>query len=311
MDPELRDSYLALRADPEYLVPFPPYTVGCLLVSGVRREDHFFVEDLLQFVPVVETQTVHVPLRKLRYTGPFAVYRNTRRKILILLDGGVLPLSWTNEWNEWAHLTQGSIEVTGDFWRQTRFRQREGTLEPVPWHRPATSTLTVKSAGDLARKFEQAHTFWERFRPHADKVALLRSHMEREPVDMTEAWQWCRGQGLPESIDVRLVNWHPDYEESYYRELAARAQKIYLFRKEYLFVLDRAIVAEIPQIGHASYFFRPTVSLPQFLRCYAHTTRHHIRCHAEESRKTLGYAGRLPHSRDIQTWIRKLPQSGL
>jgi hypothetical protein len=308
MDPELRDHYLALLDNADYPVPFPPHTVGSLLAAGQRRQKNFLVDRLLRFVPLVKRKTVRVPLRKLRYFGSFATYRNSRRKILIRLDAGVLPLSWTKDWNEWAHLTHGSIQVTSDFWQQTKFRRREGSLEPVVWQIAAISTLAVKLPIDLTRKVEQARNFWERFRPHADKLALLRSRIECEPVAVSEAQQWCRDQELPAGIDVRRLNWYPDYEEHYYRELASRAEQIYLFRNEYLFVLQNAIVAEIPLAGHASYVFRPPGTLAQFLRAYAQTTRHEIRRDPATSRKKLGYRGRLPHVHDSETWLRSVQQ---
>jgi hypothetical protein len=104
------------------------------------------------------------------------------------------------------------------------------------------------------------------------------------------------------------VNWRPDYEELYYRELAARAQQIYLFRSEYLFVMDGGVIAEIPCFGHASYVFRPPGVLSQFLRAYARTTRREIRRDARLSWRTLGYRGRLPHLHDSEAWSRKIQQ---
>lgn len=306
LDPELRDSYRSLQSDPGFPVPFPPYTVGSLFASGERLGESFFVSRVLRFVPVIEAQTVRVPLRKLHFDGPFAIYRNTRRKLLVRLDGALLPLSWTEDWNEWAHLTQGSMEVTADFWRQTRFRRREDVFEPVTWQMPALATITVKYPADVARKFEQAHAFWERFSPHADRIALLRSRIEREPVEEREAHAWCVEQGLSASIDVRLVSWHPDYHEVFYRELASRARQIYLFRNEYVFVLEGMVITEIPQFGHAAYFFRPPGTSSQFLRAYTQTTRHRIRCDPSGSRKTLGYQGRLPHLHDTAAWLEKL-----
>lgn len=158
----------------------------------------------------------------------------------------------------------------------------------------------------VARKFEQAHAFWERFSPHADRIALLRSRIEREPVEEREAHAWCVEQGLSASIDVRLVSWHPDYHEVFYRELASRARQIYLFRNEYVFVLEGMVITEIPQFGHAAYFFRPPGTSSQFLRAYTQTTRHRIRCDPSGSRKTLGYQGRLPHLHDTAAWLEKL-----
>ncbi|MGH9435332.1 MAG: hypothetical protein ACRD06_04970, partial [Terriglobia bacterium] len=170
------------------------------------------------------------------------------------------------------------------------------------------STLTVQNTQDLAGRFEQTRVFWQRFYPHADAVALLRARIEREPVNTEDAARWCVARGVPGPVDSRLINWEPDYEERYYRELASRAQPIYLFRNEYLFVLDDAVVAEIPLVGHASYIFRPPGTLAQFLHSYAQTNRREIRRDLGTSRKALGYRGRIPHVRDFEAWLRALQQ---
>jgi hypothetical protein len=106
-----------------------------------------------------------------------------------------------------------------------------------------------------------------------------------------------------------MVNWEPDYAECFYRELAARARAVYLFRNEYLFVFDQTVISEIPQAGHASYIFRPNTSLDAFLRWYAQTTRHAIRTEPKNARTTLGYAGRIPHLKDLSVWIEKIART--
>ncbi|MGH9655135.1 MAG: hypothetical protein ACRD6B_16915, partial [Bryobacteraceae bacterium] len=123
-----------------------------------------------------------------------------------------------------------------------------------------------------------------------------------------DAARWCLARGMPGPVDSRLINWEPDYEERYYRELALQSQQIYLFRNEYLFVFGDAVVAEIPLAGHASYIFRPPGALAQFLRGYAQTTRREIRRDPVASRKALGYRGRLPHVQDFEAWLRALQQ---
>jgi len=224
LDPDLHHHYHALLRDPEYPVPFPPFTVGSLLASGVQHPGSFIVDRIHRYVPTLEQRTVRVPLRALRFQGPFAVYRNSRRQLLIRLDRGVLPLAWTQDWNQWVHGTSGSIQVTAHFWQQTRFRRRGDQCERMIWQRPAVSTLAVRYPDDIADQFEQACVFWKRFGPYAEQVALLRARMEREPVEMKEARRWCEEQGPPAHIDVRFVNWHPDYQEFYFQELARRAQ---------------------------------------------------------------------------------------
>lgn len=303
MNPELRSHYLALMRDPSFPVAFPPWTIGCLLATGESQNETFVVHRLIRFTPAMEKQTVRLALRRLRFEGSAAVYRDARRKLLLRFDAGVLPLIWNDEWSNWAHLTLGSMKITATFWQQMRFRRKGGTFEPVIWRQPLASSLSVQSPEELASRFEQARLFWQRFHPHADAVALLRARVEREPVEAGAAEQWCLAHGVPGPIDTRLINWKPDYEECYYRELASRAQRIYLFRNEYLFIVERTVITEIPRRGHASYVFRPPDSLADFLRQYARTTRHEIRRNAESARKVLGYQRRIPHLRDFAAWL--------
>lgn len=50
---------------------------------------------------------------------------------------------------------------------------------------------------------------------------------------------------------VFLITWRADYDAFYYRKLSKRARRLYLFRSEYIFDLETAVIAERPQIGHA------------------------------------------------------------
>ncbi|MGH9655961.1 MAG: hypothetical protein ACRD6B_21160, partial [Bryobacteraceae bacterium] len=306
LNPELRRQYLDLRRDPFFPVAFPPWTVGCLLTTGKKQAETFVVHRLLRFTPAIEEQTVGIPLRKLRFEGPVAVYRDARRKLLLRFDPYILPLRWTDESNGWVHLTLGSMKVTARFWQQTRFRRKGEAFEPVIWRQPLASTLTLQNTEALASRFEQARLFWRCFHPYADVVALLRARIEREPVKAEDAAQWCLAHGVTGPIDSRLINWERDYEDRYYQQLASRAQQIYLLRNEYLFVFDSAVIAEIPRPGHASYIFRPPGMLADFLRGYARTTRHEIRRNPAIARKELGYQGRIPHLQNLAAWLRSV-----
>ena len=303
IDPELRRDYLALRNDANHLVSFPPWTMGCLLASGEKRGDLFVVHDLLRFVPHTEGRSARVALRRFRFEGPYAVYRDARKKLLIRFDTAVLPLHWTEDWNTWAHLTLGSSNVKATFWQQTRFRRTESGFQATTWSQPFASTLAIPDSGFLASRFEAARAFWQRFHPHAEMVALLRARIEQEPVEAGEAARWCLSRGVCSPVDARLINWEPDYEESYYRQLAARAKVVYLFRNEYLFLFENTIVSEIPQSGHASYVFHPSLSLEAFLGQYARTTRLAIRTEPQLANKTLGYSGRIAHLKETAAWI--------
>ena len=306
LDPDLRRDYLLLLEDPDASVAFPPWTIGLLRATGRKKGELFIVRDLLSFFPRTEERNVRLFLRRFRFEGPQAMYRDARKRILIRFDSSLLAMWWTDEWNTWAHLALGSVTVKAMFWQQTRFRRTETGFERRIWSQPIQSTLAVQNASSVAPRFEAARAFWEHFHPHADTVALLRARLEQEAIEAQQAADWCQAHGVRPPIEARWINWEPDYEETFYRELAARARAVYLFRNEYLFVFDEAIVSEIPQAGHASYIFRPNTSLDAFLASYAHTTRHAIRTEPKTARKGLGYVGRIPHVKDLAAWIARI-----
>lgn len=309
LDPDLRRDYLRLRENPDRSAAFPPWTVGYLLATGQKKADLFVVHDLLRFLPHTEERNVKLALRRFRFEGPEAVYRDARKRILIRLDSSLLPMQWTEKWNTWAHLALGSAMVKARFWQQTRFRLTETGFQMQTWSHPFPSTLSVQNAASVAPRFEAARMFWEHFHPHADIVALLRARIEQEPVEAATAAQWCVSHGVRPPVEARWVNWEPDYEEAFYRELAVRANAVYLFRNQYLFVFHGTVVSEIPQAGHASYIFHPTTSLDAFLRQYARTTRRAIRTGAPTARKMLGYSGRIAHPKELSLWIAKIERT--
>ena len=306
LDPDLRRDYLLLLEDADACVAFPPWTVGCLRAFGQKKGELFLVNELLSFSPCTEQRTVRLALRRFRFKGPEAVYRDARKRIVIRFDSSLLPMQWTYEWNTWAHLALGSVTVKAIFWQQTRFRRTENGFQPRIWSQPFQSTLALQNPSSVAPRFETARAFWRHFHPHADVIALLRARLEQEAIEAQQAAEWCHARGVRPPVEARWINWEPDYEEAFYRELAARAQAVYLFRNEYLFVFDQAVVSEIPQAGYASYIFRPNTLLDAFLRSYAQTTRHAIRTEPKNARTTLGYAGRIPHLKDLSVWIEKI-----
>jgi hypothetical protein len=306
LDPDLRRNYLLLLEDPDASVAFPPWTIGVLRATGQKKGELFLVNELLSFLPRTEERTARLALRRFRFEGQQAIYRDARKRILVRFDSSLLPMQWTDEWNTWAHLALGSVTVKAIFWQQTRFRRTETGFQPGIWSQPFQSTLAVQNPSSVAPRFDAARSFWEHFHPHADIVALLRARLEQEAIEAQEAAAWCQAHGVRPPLEARWINWEPDYEEAFYRELAARARAVYLFRNEYLFVFDQTVVSEIPQAGHASYIFQPNTSLNAFLRSYAQTTRHAIRTQSKTARKRLVYVGRMPHVRDLAAWIARI-----
>jgi hypothetical protein len=218
-------------------------------------------------------------------------------------------MKWTEESNKWAHLALGSVTLEATFWQETRFRRTQQGFEAKHWRQPFQSTVQLCDPRLVTRRFEAARLFWEHFHPHADIVALLRGKLEQEPMELQRAADWCVSHGLRAPVDARWINWEPDYEEAYYRELAQRAKTVYLFRNEYLFVFEQTVISEIPQSGNATYIFHPSTALTTFLYGYAKTNRHAIRTDARTAKAALGYAGRIPHLKDISGWIAKVEQT--
>jgi hypothetical protein len=47
----------------------------------------------------------------------------------------------------------------------------------------------------------------------------------------------------------------------YNRQLCKRVRRLYLFRSEYMFDLEKGVIVEIPQLGHATYLFSKPASM--------------------------------------------------
>ena len=153
LDPGLSRTYVVLLENQEANIAFPPWTTGVVRATGQKKGDLFLVNELVSFFPRTEERTVRLALRRFRFKGPEAVYRDVRKRIVIRFDSCLLPMQWTDEWNTWAHLALGSVTVKAMFWRQTRFRRTESGFQPRVWSQPFPSTLAVQDSADAVGKF--------------------------------------------------------------------------------------------------------------------------------------------------------------
>jgi hypothetical protein len=71
------------------------------------------------------------------------------------------------------------------------------------------------------------------------------------------------------------------------------AHRIYLFRDEYIFDLERAVVIETPQLGKATYAFSQPRSMTSFLALYTRASKDDIRRNRENTAERLGLLGRV------------------
>ena len=114
---------------------------------------------------------------------------------------------------------------------------------------------------------------------------------------------WPSKKAVPADFDVAQINWKPDYDPFYYQHLLVRAERLYLFRDQYLFLLPSVLVAETPQAGHATYLFSRPDSLADFFRLYRATTREEILKNRNNAADRLGFLGRMVHGIDKQGWV--------
>jgi len=118
----------------------------------------------------------------------------------------------------------------------------------------------------------------------------------------------CAELRIPGDFDIAQISWGPDYDPFFYRQLSRRARRIYLFRGEYIFDLDKAAVVETPQLGHATYLFAKPRSMEGFLARYTRITKEDIRRNGNNVSERLGYLGRVIHGTNPSVWLKEVRQ---
>lgn len=84
----------------------------------------------------------------------------------------------------------------------------------------------------------------DRLGQFSDARDRIRTRIEREPVEPEDLRCRSRDFHLPGDFDIAQINWRPDYDAFFYRQLSRRARRLYLFRDEYIFELERAAGGE-------------------------------------------------------------------
>jgi len=110
------------------------------------------------------------------------------------------------------------------------------------------------------------------------------------------------------AIDVAQISWRPDsdpffYDQLSYDQLSRRARRVCLIRGEYIFDLEKAVVIETPQLGHATYIFTKPRSIEGFLALYTKTTKEDIRRNRDNVSERLGFLRRVVHDADPRAWL--------
>ncbi len=308
--PELRACYDELLVDPGALAIFPYGGFGSLLVGGEpsRGEETFFARRILAFSPDLRRRRFHVPLRRCEFYVDRALCRDMRRKLEFWLDPAALHTLWDRTWNQWKHLLGTKIEVEGTFVQSGKYRKRRQQWELVTWETALPSRLEVKLPPDFQQQMESANATYHRFGQYSRALDQVRLRLEHRAVERAELQRMCSEMRIPGDFDVAQITWHPDYDPFFYRQLSRRARRIYLFREEYIFDVEKAVVVETPQLGHATYVFSKPRSMDSFLALYTKITKDDIRRNRNNAAERLGFLGRVIHGTNPRAWLKEVRQ---
>lgn len=308
--PELRAHYDSLLSDPELPAIFPYGGVGSLLVVGERSRSSatFFAHRILAFVPDKAHRKFQLPLRYCEFCSDKILCRDVRRKLQFWLDPALMHAAWDPSWNRWKHLLNSKIEVEGAFVRGRKYKKRGDDWKAVDWETGLPSRLSVKLPADFAQDIEGARNTYCRFGQYSRALDQIRLCLEHKAIERKDLERMCSQLGIPGDFDVAQISWRPDYNSFFYSELSRRARQIYLFRDEYVFEVERAIVVETPQLGHASYVFAKPRSMESFLALYTKISKEHIRRNRENVGERLGFLGRVIHGTNPKAWLNEMRQ---
>jgi hypothetical protein len=306
--PELRACYNALLSDPASPALFPYSGFGSLLVAGDRSRDGttFYASRILSFLPEQKPRRMRVPLRKCTFYDDHAVYRDVRRKCQIMFDQSALPLSWDSTWNRWKHLLGANVGVRVAFIQSGKYQRRGERWQLVRWETALPSRMEITLPVNIAEQVNEARQTHHRFGQFADALDRIRTRTESTPIERADLQKLCAGLGIPGDFDVALITWKADYDAFYYRQLCKRARRLYLFRSEYIFDLEKVVIVEIPRLGHATYLFSRPACMTEFLALYAMVTREGILQNHGNVAEKLGFLGRIIHGLKPPAWLKEL-----
>lgn len=306
--PTLRKAYDRMLLDSGTATPFPYNGFGSLLVEGIRSRDGatFLASRILFFRPRQYVKSIHAFLRHCTFYEHLALYRDTRRRLEVSLDSCLLPISWEPSWNRWKHLLGVQAEIRSVFVQTGAYRYSRGTWVLKTWETALPSRIEVRLMDGVTEQIAKARNNYLRFGQFAVALEKVRVQLESTPVERDELRCMCSRLGIPADFDVSLITWKPDYEDVYYENLCRRARRMYLFRAEYIFDLEKIVVVETPQLGHATYLFSKHTSISEFLAVYRSTTREAILQNRDNVAERLGFLGRLIHQTKPDQWLREL-----
>jgi hypothetical protein len=161
---------------------------------------------------------------------------------------------------------------------------------------------------DIQDQVQAARMAHHRFGQYSTALDRIRARLDREALERRELDRLCGEMGISGDFDVAQISWKPDYDSFFYSQLRKCAAKMYLYRDEYIFDLERATVVEVPEVGHATYVFAKHSDIDNFVQAYAKTTKDDIRKNRDGIAERLRFIGRVMHGTNPLTWLRELKE---
>lgn len=183
---------------------------------------------------------------------------------------------------------------------------KSGEWHRVEWESALPSRLQVNLPANIQEQTDAAKKTFRRFGQYSRAIEPLRLRIERGPVDKGELERILGQLGVPGDFDIAQITWRPDYDPFFYRQLAKRACRLFLFRDEYLFETSAGVAVETPQLGHATYLFAKPASMEAFLAMYTGVTKEDIRRNRDNAGVRLGFLGRVVHGANPGSWLTEL-----
>ncbi|MCZ2078002.1 MAG: hypothetical protein LC130_23725, partial [Bryobacterales bacterium] len=269
--PELRACYDQLLFNPDTPALFPYGGFGSIIAAGElsANRDTFFASRILLFLPGYRTRHFRAPLRKVDFLDRSAVYRDSRRKVEVFLDEVLVPLSWDPTWNHWKNLVGTKFGIEATFVKCGKYRLRHGEWTLSVWETALPSRIKVTLPADVPATLATARATYRRFGQYFDAMHAVRERINREPLEWSDVERLCGQSGIPPGFDIAQIAWRPDYDPLYYNQLRKRSRKLFLYRGEFIFELERTIVVEIPEQGHATYVFSCPDDLERWVHDYS------------------------------------------
>ena len=306
--PELRACYDALLKDPASLTLFPYGGFGSLFVTGDLSRDGsiFYSSRILAFLPEQKRKHFRAPVRRIAFCDDHAVYKDSPRKLEVIFDQTLLPLLWDSSWNQWKHLLGAKVGIKATFIQSGGYQHRAGAWHLAQWDTALPSRVEVALPANIAEQIADARKTHHRFGEFAEALDLIRARIESVPVERADLQRLCTELSIPGDFDVSQITWKPDYDAFYYKQLCKRARRVYLFRSEYIFDLEKTVIVETPQLGHATYLFAKPKNMSDFLVMYGSVTKADIRHNRGNVAERLAFLGRIIHGHNPQAWLKEL-----